>query len=64
KFKLESKPKTYKDIEINHLAEMFEPSLNKNIEIKKEIPIECQAKIDDVNRIAINELDQNKKKIH
>ncbi|CAG8683903.1 45843_t:CDS:2, partial [Gigaspora margarita] len=40
KFKLESKPKTHKDIEINYLAEMFEPSLDKDIEIEKEIPIE------------------------
>ncbi|CAG8782086.1 16881_t:CDS:2 [Gigaspora margarita] len=37
---------------------MFEPGLEKNIEIVKEIPIECQAKIDDVNGIAIDELDQ------
>ncbi|CAG8833016.1 16453_t:CDS:1, partial [Gigaspora margarita] len=32
--------KTHKNIEMNHLAKMFEPSFEKDMEIRKEIPID------------------------
>ncbi|CAG8762863.1 18_t:CDS:1, partial [Gigaspora margarita] len=38
--KLESKSETYKDIEMNCFAEIVGPSLEKDIEIEKEIPID------------------------